>query len=478
MDEMCRICMDRHEKDELQHSIFTEGVPESIAAEDENETDDAFDDQLRLCDVLHQITGLEVCVKPLFISFSICWLIYNCIISRKMTMDDGLPANVCHFCARRVVDAYVLRHRVEQTHNTLMELRDKQNWTLLNISASHDNIATNSTNDCGLPDANSHEILILDKKPTNDYEENVELYDVCMEPPKKRTRIANKAPRTTDLFEETVESASGRSISTVCTSFEIKFLDQTKGTEFEKQISDRDDSGSPEKDTDTKAEALYEEDEEEVDDAVAFLMSNFAIEKQTSASPKKRKSTKSIQSNDANDLDESGADDGGKNVRKHRCNVCGKMFKRNSNLVDHLRLHSNVRPFECEICKHRFVQSGNLRAHMRIHTKERPFKCQVCGKTYNQSGALKVHIRTHTNERNYKCDVCDKAFTNSSDRNKHQRVHDASVQIKCELCSKLFAQRVNYVLHMKKHHNLTVDYGSAVAAKTMKPEHDDFTAPE
>lgn len=49
---------------------------------------------------------------------------------------------------------------------------------------------------------------------------------------------------------------------------------------------------------------------------------------------------------------------------KHfRCDQCGKIFKRNSDLIRHFKTHSNDRPFVCKSCGKTYKRSAHLRRH-------------------------------------------------------------------------------------------------------------------
>ncbi|KAL5530872.1 hypothetical protein ACEPAF_7130 [Sanghuangporus sanghuang] len=58
-----------------------------------------------------------------------------------------------------------------------------------------------------------------------------------------------------------------------------------------------------------------------------------------------------------------------KNDRRHRCNLCGKLFNRPSSLKIHLTTHTGERPFPCPYpgCGRAFNVSSNMRRHFRTH---------------------------------------------------------------------------------------------------------------
>ncbi|XP_047554226.1 zinc finger protein 236 isoform X5 [Lutra lutra] len=110
-------------------------------------------------------------------------------------------------------------------------------------------------------------------------------------------------------------------------------------------------------------------------------------------------------------------------VRWHVCPYCTKEFRKPSDLVRHIRIHTHEKPFKCPQCFRAFAVKSTLTAHIKTHTGVKAFKCQYCMKSFSTSGSLKVHIRLHTGVRPFACPHCDKKFRTSGHRKTHIASH-------------------------------------------------------
>ena len=54
-------------------------------------------------------------------------------------------------------------------------------------------------------------------------------------------------------------------------------------------------------------------------------------------------------------------------VRRHKCEFCGKAFKSKKNLNEHTKIHTGKFSGYCEICKKGFTQKYNLTLHNLKH---------------------------------------------------------------------------------------------------------------
>lgn len=51
----------------------------------------------------------------------------------------------------------------------------------------------------------------------------------------------------------------------------------------------------------------------------------------------------------------------------NKCDHCNKSFKKPSDLVRHIRIHTGEKPFACHICTRSFTVKSTLDSHMKTH---------------------------------------------------------------------------------------------------------------
>ncbi|EDL75205.1 zinc finger protein 236 (predicted), partial [Rattus norvegicus] len=105
------------------------------------------------------------------------------------------------------------------------------------------------------------------------------------------------------------------------------------------------------------------------------------------------------------------------------CTYCPKSFKKPSDLVRHVRIHTGEKPYKCDECGKSFTVKSTLDCHVKTHTGQKLFSCHVCSNAFSTKGSLKVHMRLHTGAKPFKCPHCELRFRTSGRRKTHMQFH-------------------------------------------------------
>ncbi|EZA50182.1 hypothetical protein DMN91_001830 [Ooceraea biroi] len=137
----------------------------------------------------------------------------------------------------------------------------------------------------------------------------------------------------------------------------------------------------------------------------------------------------------------------------YSCSTCGKGFQCKSYLVVHQRVHSDLKPYPCERCGQNFKTKQSLLDHENRHLGVKPYSCETCGRGFITKGLCKSHQKIHsgTDNRQFPCTVCNKMFVSKSYLNTHQRIHTGEKPYLCEVCGKGFLTRVDLKIHSTMH---------------------------
>ncbi|XP_035497065.2 zinc finger protein 574 [Scophthalmus maximus] len=135
------------------------------------------------------------------------------------------------------------------------------------------------------------------------------------------------------------------------------------------------------------------------------------------------------------------------------CRACSKTFPSQLQLVQHRRKsHVPERSFVCGICGKSFKKQIHVRNHIRTHTGERPFQCSDCGKTFSSLANLTRHNLIHSGVRPYRCDVCHRSFSQSSNLRQHSLLHSNTTTLCCPDCPATFRWPTKLAAHRYTQH--------------------------
>ena len=165
-----------------------------------------------------------------------------------------------------------------------------------------------------------------------------------------------------------------------------------------------------------------------------------------------------------------------------QCNICKQRFPTRQKLLKHKEQHEGS--FECGICKKTFASHRNLQLHQIVHNGKRPHKCQECGKKFRRRETLTRHKRTHSrsitskdnetphnvkknreqilqvqHEGSFECSICKKTFACHQNLQVHQTVHTGERPHECKICGKRFRLKKTLKIHKCLHSKERIDPG-------------------
>ena len=165
--------------------------------------------------------------------------------------------------------------------------------------------------------------------------------------------------------------------------------------------------------------------------------------------------------------------------KDYRCSYCNIMFDTIKLRQRHEERHKDVEVFACETCGKVFKNEKNLSHHIKTHhvskgsdddeeekdeskAKGKPAKpkkdpppkhhCHICGppKLFCLTSLRRHLARIHST--NHKCPKCDKCFKEKAQLDAHLEIHRLR---ECHLCGKKFQRKQNADIHLLGVHGLT-----------------------
>ncbi|KAL1518038.1 hypothetical protein ABEB36_001724 [Hypothenemus hampei] len=136
-----------------------------------------------------------------------------------------------------------------------------------------------------------------------------------------------------------------------------------------------------------------------------------------------------------------------------RCSTCGKGFQCRSYLMVHQKVHSDLKPYPCTTCGINFKTKQSLLDHTNRHLGVKPFSCSICNRGFITKSLCLAHEKTHAgvDNRKYSCKICQKRFVSKSYLQTHSRIHTGEKSFICEVCGKGFLTMVDLKIHLTMH---------------------------
>ncbi|XP_046393914.1 oocyte zinc finger protein XlCOF6.1-like [Ischnura elegans] len=140
------------------------------------------------------------------------------------------------------------------------------------------------------------------------------------------------------------------------------------------------------------------------------------------------------------------------------CERCGMTFRIRGQLNRHLSVHTGKRELACGLCPKTFPLGTNIARHRAGHIVEaamlKRHKCEVCKRLFSRKTNLREHMKRHSVAKRAKCHHCCRAFRTNSDLAKHVNVHTREKLYICDACGKEFLRKGGVRRHIHAFHLL------------------------
>ena len=131
-----------------------------------------------------------------------------------------------------------------------------------------------------------------------------------------------------------------------------------------------------------------------------------------------------------------------------QCKFCGRCFKTESSLTNHIAFHHPIRKYKCEYCGDEFINKLKIKNHIKEHII---YFCSYCNETFINEEYLNSHMTE-----NHSLTINEANLNENSNCNEILNACDI-IEIKtldgwiCQVCKKLFQRKSNYNEHLQRH---------------------------
>lgn len=145
------------------------------------------------------------------------------------------------------------------------------------------------------------------------------------------------------------------------------------------------------------------------------------------------------------------------------CNICGHVFKRELQLIEHNERNPDCAVEESEVTTKQntnallseiyFTDPNSGMAMKRtvgdmLSTATLPATCEVCLKTFDKMYNFKRHVLHHSEVKPHKCIICSQQFQLEENHKKHVRLHDLRLY-HCKNCGRRFETKTRLDHHFR-----------------------------
>lgn len=134
------------------------------------------------------------------------------------------------------------------------------------------------------------------------------------------------------------------------------------------------------------------------------------------------------------------------------CRPKPRIFVNPKSYSDHVReAHPSavVKPFNsCKICGKVFKQQVTLREHLKWHSAGEKFSCSDCGMSFQQKEMLEIHVAQKHNSRTAaECALCSEPMRSKDELRDHMLSEHHGTELMCDLCGSLFKSNDQLLSH-------------------------------